>query len=79
VYTDERKLADLAFRLRDEAVTAYGSDGQTPWTLATALVWGHCTGPAREISFGDWWTSEAKAIHYIIACPIAALLAKEKP
>jgi hypothetical protein len=71
-------LADLAFRLRDEAVIKYGDKGQTPWTLATAIVWGHCTGPARDVSFGDWWLNEARPIHYIIAYIIAALIAKEK-
>lgn len=75
-------LADLAFRLRDEVkdLPAAMIDNvvnveETPWRLAMALVWGHCS---KFSNHNDFWTIEAKPIHWIVAALIAKEMAKEK-
>lgn len=75
---NRRVLADLAFRKRNEAVKRYGIEGKTPWNLATALIWGHCTGTEMKYSFDEFWLNIAQPIHLIIAAEIAKRLAGSK-
>lgn len=61
-------LADMAFRLRDEAVKQNrGND----WQKAKVCVWLHL---GRTMI----WDNYAKPIHFIIAALIAKQMAKEK-
>ena len=62
-----KSLADLAFRMRDEAVGNYGSD---IWFDAVNVVCNHY--PEMKWSLPTW-DIESQPIHWIIA----ALIAKE--
>ena len=61
-------LADLAFRLRDEAVQLCIS-----WEKAKEDVWVYVCHkkPDVEISYIGFWTNLAKPIHWIVAALIA--------
>lgn len=63
------RLADLAFRLRDEVINYKG------WGPALCKVWVYWQDPNNiGITLEGFWIHRAKPIHFIIA----ALIAKEK-
>ena len=73
-------LADLAFRLRDEAVWHISDEAIPHWENALKKIYVHlfsCLEPETEYAekvMWRWWFESAKPIHIIIA----ALIAKEK-
>jgi len=73
-------LADLAFRLRDEAVKKDLVGYPTGYMECQRVVWIHVINPAQYDDIpsgkgsGGWWMYCAKPIHWIIA----ALIAKEQ-
>lgn len=66
-------LADLAFRLRDEAVVEY----EGSWGQATSLVYKYITGAKDKLLTGAWFLCTAQPIHFIIAALIAKELAAD--
>lgn len=76
-FGDKRLLADLAFKLRDEAVAR--EDGN--WCEAEYEVFLHIIGEENEkdaIGLDTWCSMYAKPIHWIIIALIAKQLAKDK-
>jgi len=72
-------LADLAFRLRDEAIKLSPICFQQARAKIYYKVYYYLKGESELVSkeflcTAEWWIEEAKPIHWIIA----ALIAKEK-
>ena len=66
----QESLADLAFRLRDEAVRKSAYD----WTSACVEVFREVCTDWPERNFDVWWQDNSQPIHWILS----ALMAKEK-
>lgn len=72
----ERERCDLAFRLRDEAVT----NSRANWRRAQHLVVSEAAeiGEAPPLALPEtWWADFARAEHYIVAALIARELQKQ--